>query len=215
MNRMLTVCLALTVFLSPTLFTSAQDTPRANATLSAAERADAVAALEDTRAKVMLIAATLSDEEWNFQAAPDRWSVAQVVEHLMLAEGALWEQINTALAKEVDPQWAAKTEGKFEGFRQLIPDRSQRFQAPAPLQPKATEGERPSRAEVVKGYLAARERSIAFARKTELPLKALLMENPNFGEISAYHCLYLISLHNDRHNQQIEEILADPGFPGS
>ncbi len=202
------VCLLPTPFL-----TTAESATATDGTLTADERAEAIALLEATRNKVLGEAAALSDAAWSFQPGPDRWSVAQVVEHLLLTEGFLWQSLDAALATEVDPEWAKKTEGRMAMIKQLLPDRSQRFQAPAPLQPH-TEKSDLSRRELVQRYREAREKSLAFARETEAPIKAHLVDSENFGPMSAHHWLVFIALHNQRHNQQIDEILADPKLPG-
>ena len=53
--------------------------------IPAADRAKVVQYLTTTRDQVLAEADTLTDAQWAFKAAPDRWSVGEVVEHLALA----------------------------------------------------------------------------------------------------------------------------------
>ncbi len=184
-----------------------------NGVWTAEERADAIARLEATRDKVLETAASLSEDAWTFKPGPDRWSVAEVVEHLALTEGFLWQNIDAALAEPVDPEWAAKTEGKLETFINTIPDRSKPATAPEPLQPGASGENEMSRIDLVEHFIEGREKSLAFAQETTLPIKAHIIDTEAFGPVSAHHWLVFIALHNERHNKQIDEILADPKLP--
>jgi hypothetical protein len=50
-------------------------------------------------------------------------------------------------------------------------------------------------------------------RETQRPLKAHTAPNPFFGDLNAHQWLLYIPLHHLRHNQQIAEVKATPGFP--
>src|SRR4030081_2831776 len=58
-------------------------------TLTAADRHRALQYLESTKQGVLDATAGLSEAQWNFKPAPDRWSVAEVTEHIATAEGFL------------------------------------------------------------------------------------------------------------------------------
>src|SRR6476659_3320653 len=58
-------------------------------TLTAADRDRALQYLESTKQGVLDATAGLSEAQWNFKPAPDKWSVAQVVEHIAAAEDML------------------------------------------------------------------------------------------------------------------------------
>ena len=85
----------------------------------------------------------LSDGQWNFKPAPDRWSVGEVVEHLALAESFLADtrqQVMTGTAPT--PEQLAAAKGKDALILKAIPDRTQKVQAPEPIQPKQRLGPR-------------------------------------------------------------------------
>src|SRR5260370_28774793 len=52
-----------------------------------AEKDKALQYLETTKKNVLEATKGLSEAQWNFKPAPDRWSVAQAVEHIGVAEG--------------------------------------------------------------------------------------------------------------------------------
>jgi hypothetical protein len=69
--------------------------------------------------------------------------------------------------------------------------------------------------EVLQRYKEVRAREIKFAEETEVALKEHTADHPFpiFGTLNAYQWLIYIPLHNIRHNQQIAEVKASPGFP--
>ena len=54
-----------------------------------AEKDSALKYLETTKKGVLEATKGLSEAQWNFKAGPDRWSVAQVMEHIAAAEDFL------------------------------------------------------------------------------------------------------------------------------
>src|ERR1700687_5418698 len=56
------------------------------ADLSKEDRTKALQYLQKPRADVVPATKGLSDAQWNFKPGPDRWSVAEVTEHIAAAE---------------------------------------------------------------------------------------------------------------------------------
>src|SRR5271167_5152665 len=54
-----------------------------------ADKERALKYLESTKQAVLDATAGLSEAQWNFKSAPDRWSVAEVTEHIAAAEDLL------------------------------------------------------------------------------------------------------------------------------
>jgi uncharacterized damage-inducible protein DinB len=57
--------------------------------VSQADKDHALQYLESTKKGVLDATKGLSDAQWNFKPGPDRWSVAEVMEHLAAAEDLL------------------------------------------------------------------------------------------------------------------------------
>jgi len=100
-----------------------------------AEKDKALQYLETTRKNVLEATKGLSEAQWNFKPGPDRWSVAQVMEHIAAAEdfirGMVKEKIMMAPAGEPGRD-VKKTD---EGVLAMVPDRTNKVQAPEPLVP--------------------------------------------------------------------------------
>ena len=211
------IVFALAFLVIPTFAYAADGTEQAmshgaaaDGKLTDAQRAEMVSALEASQTHTLSMVAGLSDEALNWKSAEDRWSVAQVLEHLMLAENVFHMQMKGAMEQPADPEWQTKVKGRTEQLSQTIPDRSNPVQAPDALAPK---GET-SRADMVATYVAKRAETIEVVRTSQEPLNAHVMESNFFGHVNASHWLLFAALHNQRHNKQIQEILDDPNFPG-
>jgi hypothetical protein len=183
----------------------------ADPALTAEERAHAIQLLQDSQKEFLALTDGLTDAQWTYKAAPDRWSVGETAEHIVLAEGALFGGVQKAMASPPNPDWETKTRGKTEFLEKVMVDRSHKAQAPESIQPLA----KLSREEVIQRYQEVRGKTLKFIEETEVPLKEHTADHPFpiFGTLNAYQWLIYIPLHNMRHNQQIAEVKASPGFP--
>ena len=180
---------------------------------SADDRAKLVKYLTSTRDQVLQEAGSLSDAQWSFKPAPERWSVGEVVEHLALAEPFLFDLQQKAMASPpatADQLKAAQGRDAF--ILKAIPDRTQKAQAPEPLQPKTTE--RRSRADVLAAFRQGRAKTLDYAAKTTADLRGRVAESP-VGTLDGYQWLLFISAHTERHLAQIREVKAHAQFPKS
>src|SRR5258707_10142064 len=100
-----------------------------------AEKDKALQYLETTKKNVLEATKGLSEAQWNFKSAPDRWSVAQVMEHIAAAEdfirGLVKEKVMMSPAGE--PGRGVKK--KDEAVLAMVPDRTKKIQTPEPLVP--------------------------------------------------------------------------------
>ena len=166
--------------------------------------------LEDSRAEFLAYVEHVTPAQWTWKAAPDRWSVGETAEHILLAEGALFGQVKKAMASPVNPDWEKKTAGKTEFIERVMLDRSHKATAPEQIRPQGL-----SKEEVIRRYQEARGETLKFARETQATLKDHTTEHPFpvFNTLNAYQWLIYVPLHNMRHDLQIAEVKATPGYP--
>jgi hypothetical protein len=173
-----------------------------------AEKERALQYLETTKKGVLDATKGLSEAQWNFKAGPDRWSVAQVMEHIAAAEdfirGALKEKVMMAPAGEPGRD-VKKTD---EAVLAMVPDRTTKVQAPEPLVPTNRFG---SPADSVKHFVESRATTEEFL-KTTTGLRDHVTDSP-MGKLDGYEFVLLIAAHSERHTKQISEVKADPNFP--
>ncbi len=152
----LTALLA-TVLLHATPALPAQAPP--DAKITRMERAELVDRLLKTEKEFLQAVEGLTDEQWSYKPGPDRWSVGEVAEHIVLAEGLLFEGASKMVKGEPDPAWS-ETLPKTDRIRRAIPDRSTKVDAPAAIRPT----QKMTRAQVMARFKEQRARSLAFAR---------------------------------------------------
>ncbi|HEV2689945.1 MAG TPA: DinB family protein [Bryobacteraceae bacterium] len=183
----------------------------ADPALTPAERAHAIQLLQDSQKEFLSYVDGLSAAQWNWKSAPERWSVGETAEHILLAEGLLFNAVQGAVASPVNPDWETKTKGKTEFIEKVMVDRSHKATAPEQIVPHG----KMTREEVIQKYKEARATTLKFAEETQVALKEHTFEHPFpvFGTLNAYQWLIYVPLHNMRHNQQIAEVKATPGFP--
>lgn len=178
--------------------------------LTDAERGRLVEMLETSRAETEALIAKATGERWKAKPAEDRWSVAEVVEHLAIAEEGLFGLASGALASDADPEWETSAAEGIDGLVTMIQDRTQKFQAPEGMQPQGDMG----RDELIGRYAAARAKTLSFVKETEAPVKKHTASGPP-GKMNVHQWLALIGAHNLRHNKQIEEVLDTLGEEAS
>jgi len=157
---------------------------------------------EQLRAAVEAVPAPLRDQP----PAPDRWPVASVLEHLALVE----ERLTATLAAKLEEARAAGlgSEGGDPSLlspelRARIVDRSERRQAPDPLQPRGGIGHEAAweRAETARAAFR-----LLVTRADGLALGGVIHEHPRFGALNVYQWGGFLAAHETRHTEQIREI---------
>src|ERR1044071_399974 len=84
----------------------------ADAHITSEERAKLLHWLEESRQEFLAAIDGVNAAQWKWKPAPERWSVAETAEHIVLAEAGLFANVQRALASPVNPAWEEKTKGK-------------------------------------------------------------------------------------------------------
>ena len=198
------VCMALS-------FVSAQTAPAASTPLTAQEREFALQQFQTTHDNFLKSISGLSEKQWTFKPAPDRWSVAEVAEHITVSETTIMGLIQKQLLQSpAAPEKRAEVKGKDQMILERMPDRSHKAQAPEMLRPT---GRWATEAELTKVFEESRKANMDYIRTTSDDLRDHFFSHPVFGPMDGYQWLLLLSAHSGRHTEQIEEVKADPNFP--
>ncbi len=148
----------------------------------------------------------LSDDAQSFRPAPDRWSAAQLCEHLSIVEGNVVGLLGKLLAKAGE-SGASRAEGAaFEpvSVEEFVErSRTAKFEAPERLRPAdatpladSLQRLRDSRS-ALHGLRPALERADGHA---------LSFPHPAWGPLNLYQWLLFIGAHESRHLAQIEAL---------
>ena len=72
------------------LLAQSSPAPAASGAITTEERESAIKYLKDTQKDFLAAIDGVSDAQWKFKAAPDRWSIAETAEHIAIAEDLIW-----------------------------------------------------------------------------------------------------------------------------
>jgi len=100
-------------------------TAQPTTTLTPEERESALKLFQTTHDNFIKSISGLSQKQWTIKPAPDRWSVAEVAEHIAVSETAIMGLIQQRLMQSLAaPDKRAQVNGKDELILQRMPDRS-------------------------------------------------------------------------------------------
>jgi hypothetical protein len=176
---------------------------------SAADKEKARALLESSKKGVLAATKGLSEAQWNFKPAPDRWSIAECMEHIAAAEDFIRGMIeeNVMKAPAAPDRDIAKIDA---GILANVPDRTaNKAQAPEPLKPTNRFG---SPEASIKHFVESRATTEEFLKRTA-DLRGHAVDSPAGGKWDAFEFILLIGAHSERHTKQIEEVKASAGYP--
>ena len=170
--------------------------------------ADVLSRLDQARATLRSAVDAIPSAQHQQRPAPDRWSAAEVLEHLTLVErifsGRIVKAIEDAraagLASEAQPRAPLP-----DPIEERMKDRVNKRQAPDTARPTGT-------VDVAAGW-AALESTHATLRAAltganGLALSEVTLDHAFFGTMSVYQWVELIAAHEGRHTEQIREMAA-------
>src|SRR5438552_15251584 len=127
----------------------------------------------------------VSEEQARWKPAPDRWSIAEYVEHLAVSDDALIALIERSLQTTAQPETEDQRRQREKKIRETSIERGVN-QAPDNLKPNGRFG---SLSGAIAAFLAARERSLEYARTTQEDLRSHFTPHPVLGPLDGYQWL--------------------------
>lgn len=196
--------------------TAAALAPSIGQNLTSSELEQARLYLQQTRSYITGATKGLSEAQWKFKPAPDRWSIAEIVDHVVVIQelvlGPIREQLANSPASSADRDYK-RVDGIVVNQFSV---RLNKFQAPGAVQPAGQWAPAAASGRVLKNY----ERLTEYIESTpdlrqhmreSPPLKAI--SNGEFESMDGYQWVLAAAAHTERHTKQILEVKADPDFP--
>jgi hypothetical protein len=146
----------------------------------------------------------LSPKQLSFQMTPDSWSIAQVVEHLAIAEPQYWDSVQKSLAQPPSSASGNVTDADILWYGI---DRTQRDKTGDARVPR---GQFKSTAESLAEFRKLRATMREFSKATKDDLRGRRLQG---GNMQLYQWVLMISTHAQRHILQIREIKAQANYP--
>jgi len=219
--RTLTACgsaafrsLALVAFSISTLLTVSaySQTPGAKTPVVFTEkdREFALKYLVETKEDFVKQLTEVSDAQLNFRSGPNRWTIAEIAEHIIVAEGAIFGLITGPAMKAPAPEGKDNYRSRDVGVILAVTNRSQKFTAPEFIRPN---GRWKTRDELVTNFEKTRSQTIEFVKTNKADLRNSFMDNPLMGMIDSYQWILFATGHSERHLMQLKEVKADAKYP--
>lgn len=168
------------------------------------DREHLVAHLTMTESWLVDEVSMLSPTQLNCRIAPGKWTIAEVVQHLAIAEPEYWQLFQGGMKqppKKLDKQ-ATDADVLWYGVDRTRHEKTEPAKDPA--------GQAIDVRQALASFRKLHATMLDYARNTDEDLRAHAVQD--WG-VDAYQCLLEISTHEQRHILQIREIKADPGFP--
>ncbi|HYO80610.1 MAG TPA: family 16 glycoside hydrolase [Bryobacteraceae bacterium] len=174
--------------------------------LSQGERDRLLSYLHSTRKQIVDATASLNPKQWTFKPGPDKWSIAEVVEHLAATEDMLF---GYAMKYRDAPVPASDKKVDTDTVVKNMATPSQPAQAPAEIRPTGRWAPGPV---LTDAFRSRRDSVIQYVNETRDPLRQV---HANWGGnvLEVYQTLFTIPAHTERHLQQINRVKADPNYP--
>ncbi len=183
--------------------------PASAQSLTQQERDSLLKHLQQTRQAFLDSISGVSPAQWTFKAGPDRWSIAEVAEHIAISETTILaivtDQVLKSPAVPRNPNPIPD-----EKLLAMLLDRTSKFQAPEMLKPTNRWATRDA---LVKDFVAAREKTAAYVKTTTDDLHGHAGPHPVFKMLDGYQWVLLLSGHSARHTAQILEVKESPAYP--
>lgn len=188
------------------------------ATLTAQELDQARLFLEQTKNAVVGATKGLSEAQWGFKPAPDRWSIAENLAHIVMVQERVLGPILDQLADAPPPSPGLDYELVDAIVINQFPNRLTRFSGPASVHPASEIAPAELLSQLATNYARLAERlectpGLRQHSLEALPLKAV--SNGVYERMDGYQWILAAAAHTERHVKQILEVMADSGYPAA
>lgn len=171
-----------------------------------------------TRKRVEEATAGLSDAQLRFKPAPDRWSIAEILEHMVIVHERVLTRILEQLPQAPAPAADRNSQLLDAIVIEKIPDRSVKAKAPEFIQPTGT---MPALAGL-EAIFRNHERLLLLLESTP-DLREHILDSPPlrvvtngaYDTMDGYQWLLTAAAHDERHVRQILELKEDPNYPAA
>lgn len=179
--------------------------PNFGTNLLNSEREDMVNILQQSHEKFISTIMGLTDEQFNFKPSPKKWSIAECIEHITLAELRFPLIVSEKIQKPSEPKKRKKIKISDDEIQPKMTSRRWRARSPEIFKPS---NKFDSVEDAIIAYTNQRLATIEYVKSTNDDLRNHFWKHPLTGIIDLYQTLLLMSAHLERHTEQIDRIKA-------
>ncbi|HYZ84788.1 MAG TPA: DinB family protein [Bryobacteraceae bacterium] len=164
--------------------------------------------LEVWRMKLLAACEDLSPKQWTFRCGEDQWTIAEVVEHIVMVERGISVMLQRKLMQSSPVDQVSSD--LDERIRLAVVDRSCKQQTPERLNPS---GKFPDGPAALEAFESTRAKTLEWFSTASDDLRRYRMPHPVLGPIDGYQWIVFVAAHAERHTLQIEEVKTASGYP--
>jgi DinB superfamily len=173
--------------------------------MNAADREQILKLIAESDRALFAAVAGVSEEQARLRPAPDRWSILECLEHVILVDDSIVRRADTHSTPGAPPE----DRSREELILRDTTDRTGKLSAPERLLPA---GRHSSLPQAVEEYRKSRARTVAYIEQYQDDPHARTMMHPAFGPISCQEMFLVLALHPKRHALQIQEVRQTLGL---
>jgi hypothetical protein len=171
---------------------------------------------DQTRNAVLAATTGLTDGQWSFKPDPESWSIAEILEHMVIVQDRVLGPLQALLAQAPAPSAGQRELDAI--VLEKIPDRSIKAKAPDVINPTGQLTLPDALDRLCRNYqrLAGWVESTPDLREHVLesaPLK--IVTNGAHHAMDGFQWALTAAAHDQRHVYQILEVKADPNYPAA
>lgn len=172
---------------------------------------DTIHTLREVSAETEKLFGCLSADKLNFKPSPNKWSIAQVLHHLMVSNQTYYPQFEAVLNGTYRPGlyqhmgFIARFMGR-QMIHDLGPERRKTFKNPPLFAPSQSH----LSGDIVEQFLAQQQTLVHYVQQLQkADTRHIIISSPAAGFIiySLHDALQTIAVHEQRHLQQAKEVL--------
>ena len=155
----------------------------------------------------------LDEARFHFKPAPDRWSIAETAEHVVLAETGSGKLLAGRLTRDPTPaEILASTRNAETRIDARLTPGGTAFAAPEWVLPT---GRWRTPSQMAKVFTDSRDATIRLMETSPIDFGQYAYPHVVFGPLTGYQWAYFMVRHAERHVRQIEGTKQAPGYPSS
>lgn len=174
------------------------------------QRAYAIDVLNTTRDSLRRSLAGLTDAQLAYRPSPDRWSIAECVEHIALVEAGIFGGIQKGMSYPANPDKRADIRVSDVDVIKAVRSRAVTLPAPDAFVPTGRFGDTTG---ALQAFEQQRQVAIDYVSTVTDDLRTHYFRHIALGWLDIYQAILLLAAHSERHRKQIEEVKSSPDFP--
>ncbi len=152
----------------------------------------------------------LTEAQLNIRPGPDKWTIAECIEHITLAELEFPKILQTEMRQPANKELRSKINIQDEEIQPKMTSRNWKAKSPEIFKPTNRFA---NAQEAISIFKNQRNKTIEYVLITKDDLRNHFWKHPLTGKIDLYQTLLLMSAHLERHIEQIEIIKNDKNSP--